>query len=242
MSLSIVVGAYVGAEPDELRYLDHEFAAVNRVLRRAGLPEHSEPRDIPEDSVSDLLIGRPACLGMLRRVAASIALGKGLPEPAADFQGDDPILQAYEDASHTWVFTPPGGGAGAQLSFDLDVGAPPDVEAIEGPAFSHLLWHSDYCGYYLPLPLGPVLVVPRGWETLGSGPWIGSANSLLKECQQLAALIGYPRHLGVEALREQGSPSAPDGWRRYGVEAFTCETLVRACEASIQSGCAMVLC
>ena len=81
---------------------------------------------------------------MLRRVAASIALGRGLPEPVEDFIEDDPIDRDYREASRRRVLAPNEDGALGQLSLDLGADPPPQLEIVEDPDFSHLIWHADY--------------------------------------------------------------------------------------------------
>ena len=238
MSVSVGVGWFSDPDRDPAlaAFLKAELSLVNRVLSCAGLPPHQEPTEYT-DPVFDVLIGRPSCFWMLRRVAASLALGSGLPKPVDDYDASDIIFQRYEAACDVKPYP----NRPQQLSFALDETAPA-LETVEVRGFTHLIWHSDYCGYYVPVSFDSVICIPEEWESEASGPWLGSAPSLLKECETLAGALGYPRGWDVEALRAVygTKPTAPG--QRYAVEAFTCQALIRACAESIRSGCALVFC
>jgi hypothetical protein len=72
---------------------------------------------------------------------------------------------------------------------------------------------------------------------------IGSSRKLLEECKRLAEALLI--RSGVDPddddlyllLEGQGQGA---GWRRYGMESFTCVRLMYACEVSVRSGAALV--
>jgi hypothetical protein len=89
-----------------------------------------------------------------------------------------------------------------------------------------------------------VIVLPEKLrdEQYDLGCWIGSAPMLLRECEQLAEALRYPRSLPLDDLRKyQPDPKATD-WRQYANEACACQALIAACEESIRTGCAVTFC
>jgi len=69
-------------------------------------------------------------------------------------------------------------------------------------------------------------------------PWVGSSHTLLRECEELARVMGIPVGTDVEPLRQAPDPEAAD-WRRYAIEAFMCRALIEGCRLSISSGGAL---
>ena len=69
--------------------------------------------------------------------------------------------------------------------------------------------------------------------------WVG-------ECKRLAEWLKLPLDTDPESDEvwnaADESPSDGPKWKRYGNESFSCIRLIRAAEASIQSGAAIVFC
>jgi hypothetical protein len=94
---------------------------------------------------------------------------------------------------------------------------------------------------YIPIAFSRIFAAQLGdqktWQQ------IGSSYKLLEECKDLADFLGIPTGMDPEsdelweAVDLQGDG---DGWNKYGIESFTCVRLMRACEASIASGAAVV--
>jgi len=151
-------------------------------------------------------------LHYLRRVAAYIGLGREIPGPGGDNPADDPVLVEYYD--HL------------------------------APGFEHLVMHSDAEGFYVPQDFKDVIYPSEELDVAGG--IVGSSVRLLSECKRLAAWLEMPEGLDPESdeiWNAVGSPD-PDGpkWKRYGKESFACIHLMRAAEASIDSGAAIVFC
>ena len=185
MGLDIVVGIIpdlfgdadeADREATELwEYEQRQFASINAVLRRAGLPTYEEPAYPQGDAPWSLRIGSYACLHYLRRIAAHLWAGNGLPAPCSDGKpAQDPVLQRYYRA----------------------LTKTPDL------LFAHMSNHADDCGYYLPVlfhePLEPgfALIENAGCQI------IGSAFTLLEECAYLADFLELPLDLDPETVRE----------------------------------------
>jgi hypothetical protein len=243
MGLSIVVGVfpelYDFAEEEDREAKRQEFAAINGLLRAAGLPEHHEQETAGGGAPWSCEVGSWACVHYLRRIAASLALDGTLPEPVEDLTPRDPLIDRYCAACATQrVEGLTLEGLPVQLSLPTDARSP--IEIIEGPGFEHLICHSDCTGYYLPVRFRPVLVLPPDPRWNEWGPWLGSSHALLEECRRLAVALRYPRDLQMEGLRRQAPDRTATDWRRYAIECFMCEVLITACQVSIESGCAAV--
>ncbi len=103
--------------------------------------------------------------------------------------------------------------------------------------------HSDCEGYYLPQDFERVVVDASNAD--GSLQMIGSAPRLLAECRTLAEAIGLPPDIDPDD--EDEVEPTPDQirtqpWRAYPIEAYVLNRLIRACQASIESGAAVVFC
>jgi hypothetical protein len=229
MGMNIVVGVFPefheDADDEELNEQRAEFAAINRVLLAAGLPEHEEPESAVGPAPRNFRVGSWACVHFLRRIAVSLAVRGSLPPPIKELPEHDPVLETYSRSCTVRQMARTGG-----------------VQVVEGPGFEHLIWHSDCHGYYIPIPFRPVLLLPEEppWDQWGR--WLGSSNTLLQECERLAEALRYPRELDSEAIRQHEPDPSADGWRRYAVESFMCQVLIEAAGASIDSGCAIVFC
>ena len=145
------------------------------------------------------------CLHYLRRIAAHLWAGNGLPVPCLDGKAaQDPVLRGYYQ---TLCETP-------------------------NLPFAHLLNHADDCGYYLPVPFSTPL--EPGFAVIeNEGCQVsGSSYTLLEECTYLADFLELPLELDPETVRE-ASLSQEKGeavWERYGVESFVCAALHTSCE------------
>lgn len=223
MGLAICVGLPPEAredDPEYVEYFEQQMAAINGVLESLGLPEHREPSDIEAERMLECEMYGYSGLHYLRRVAAHLALKGELPPPGDEDAGRDPVLNDY---------------------FKIFDAAFAQGKAAEIP-FQHLIVHSDAEGYYLPVEFEAVLISEPSLEIAGG--MIGSAHVLLRECRELARALDLPEDLSLddealwEAAESQGEGETK--WARYGIESFTCLQLLRACEASIETGAAVV--
>jgi hypothetical protein len=188
------------------------------VLAENGLPTYTEPAEASWEPLSFDMYGYSG-LHYLRRIAAHLAAGRGLPPPGDDDASSDPVQEAYYDAV---TGKPRLFRRGSK--FDL--------------RFDHLLVHSDAEGFYVPVEFEDVLFsddVP--------GAMLGSSHGLARECEELRSALDIPSDVGPEseelwrASEEQGEG---EGWRRYGVESFTCVRLLAAARESLNRGAAVV--
>jgi len=221
MGLAVFVGMLVDAaesDPELFDSMREDLANANAVLAEHGLPTYDEPETAAWEPLSFDMYGYSG-LHYLRRIAAHLAAGRTLPSPGDDDASDDPVQEAYYDAV-----------VGKRRLFRKS----PRFDR----RFDHLLVHSDAEGFYVPVEFGEVLFsddVP--------GAMLGSSHALRRECEELAQALGVPADLDPEseelwnASEEQG---AGDGWRRYGVESFTCVRLLAAARESVQRGAAVV--
>jgi hypothetical protein len=78
------------------------------------------------------------------------------------------------------------------------------------------------------------------------GAMIGSVQRLQEECRALAQLLEIPDSLDIEsdevleAAEDPGSGTVR--WQRYGIASFSCICLLAACDASLNTGAAIVFC
>ncbi|MFQ3568511.1 MAG: hypothetical protein SNJ59_16100 [Aggregatilineales bacterium] len=231
MGLELTVGilpatAAANAIDRNAFYYD-QFAAINAVLRELGLPEHHEPETL-RDNAPPLIITMYGHTGLhtLRRIAAHLWAGLGVPEPARrsaagvpDATGD-PVLERYFDAVRGWM----------------------GPESHRCPmAYEHLIVHSEDRGYYLPQRFPQVLLTRASAGIAGT--MIGSAPVLLDECRQVLGALGVPPELARDDERVRAAFSLQGrgtGWARYGIEVQTCLNLRDACLAAIEQGAALV--
>ena len=223
MGLDICVGIPAEvreSDPEYLDYFERQMETVNGVLEAFGLPEHKEPPDIEDERAVECEMYGYTGLHCLRRLAAHLALKGELPPPGDDEAASDPVLNDYYK-----IFD-------ANFARGNATGIP----------FQHLIVHSDAEGFYLPVEFEDVLIPDASLEIAGG--MIGSSHALLRECRELAQALELPGDLAadVEALwaaaETQGEGETK--WERYGVESFTCFNLIRACEASVETGAAVV--
>jgi hypothetical protein len=208
------------SDPEYVAYFEEQVEAINGVLESFGLPAHREPFDVEDERTFECEMYGFSGLHYLRRVAAHLALGRNLPEPGDDGAASDPVLSDY------------------YRIFDASFAR----GESSGIPFQHLIVHGDAEGYYLPVEFDDVIIPDASCEIAGG--MLGSSHALLRECLELAQALELPADLSVEDERLWLAPDTQgEGetkWEQYGVESFTCLRLIRACEASIETGAAVV--
>jgi hypothetical protein len=208
------------SDPEYVAYFEQQVDAINAVLEFFDLPPHREPFEVEDDRTFECEMIGFSGLHYLRRVAAHLALGKELPPPGDDDAAGDPVLKDYYR-----IF---------DASFARGEAA--------GIRFQHLIVHGDAEGYYLPVEFEDVIIPDPSLEIAGG--MLGSSHALLRECRELARALEIPEDLSLEdealaeAAENQGEGEAK--WERYGVESYTCVALMKACEASVETGAAVV--
>jgi len=164
----------------------------------------------------------------LRRVAAHLWTGRPVPPPipAEELEtrpasGDPVLRQFYEESL-------PGPLDKEGRSVDLKEG------------YSHLIYHSDCSGYYMPVMFHVPFNVPgkEGMEDIGL---LGSSYVLQDECERLAIALNIPPDLHPGTLWDKTvrpwELSMP--WTEHVAETYACVNLLHACRISIESGCAI---
>lgn len=217
MGLSISVGMFASLTPEDEEFIadvNGQLEIINKVLQAAGLPRHNEP--FLMDEICSLEMYGYSGLHYLRRIAVHLWKNGKVPEPGDEDSMDDPLIAEYDEANLEIDYA----SAGKALRFD------------------HLLWHSDCEGYYVPVAFNDVLFGDTDQFGKLHGDMLGSSQMLMKECELIAKHLGLPLSeideedeelwLGAETQGEG------DGWKRYGVESFTCKRLHKACEESIK--------
>jgi hypothetical protein len=73
---------------------------------------------------------------------------------------------------------------------------------------------------------------------------VGSSVALMEECRRIADVIHLPLDLTLAApvwqeWPERSADSRGDLWMRYREEAYVCLCLYKACQVSIDMGCAI---
>jgi hypothetical protein len=207
-------------DPEYLEYFDGQVEAVNNILDSFGLPEYQEPFDIEEERTFEFDTLGYGGLHYLRRIAAHLALKGELPPPGEGDAAGDSVLNDY------------------YRIFDASF-ARGDAAGI---AFQHLIVHGDAEGYYLPVEFEEVIIPDASLEIAGG--MLGSSHALLRECQELARQLELPEGLSPddEAFDDpfEGQGLGDAKWERYRVESYICLGLIGACEASIETGAAVV--
>lgn len=223
MGLALCVGVpseIRESDPEYIAYFEEQVEAINGVLESFGLPEHREPFDVEDERTFECEMYGFTGLHYLRRLGAHLALGRTLPEPGDDDAARDPVLSDY------------------YRIFDASFAR----GESSGIPFQHLIVHGDAEGYYLPVEFDDVIIPDPSLEIAGG--MLGSSHALLRECRELAQALELPEDLSVEDQRLWLAPDTQgEGetkWEQYGVESFTCLRLIRACEASIETGAAVV--
>lgn len=210
MGLGLTVGFYV--DPDEIDdpFCREQLDVINRLLGAEGLPLHVEP--ILEEVLDFDMFGYSG-LHYLRRLGAYLWKSGKLPEPGDENAADDPVISDYEDL----------------IGVDY---------VHDGTRFDHLLWHSDCEGFYVPIEFSDVLFCDAEEHGKLAGDMLGSSFTLKKECEVIARALELPLdEIDVEddELWEAASAQGDGvGWKRYGIESFTCKQLHEACVQSIK--------
>jgi hypothetical protein len=216
-------------DPEGYENFKAEIAKVNQALRSEGLPEHHEPDAVSAADFISLDMFGYSGLHYLRRIAAHISYTGELPPPGDKDSPDDALLEQYYTES-IQEKAPKG-----LLSLFKKQ---PKSKSFE---FNHLLHHSDCEGCYLPVEFSSVIFPDPKLKV--AGEMIGSAHCLLRECERLAEALAIPDDIDPESdelWEAADNQSQGEGWRRYGVESFTCVRLMHACEVAIRSGAALV--
>jgi hypothetical protein len=227
LGLALCVGV-----PSEIResdaeyvaYFEEQVEAINGVLESFGLPPHREPFDVADERTFECDMIGYSGLHYLRRLAAHLALGRELPPPGDDGAASDHVLSDY------------------YRIFDASFAR----GESSGIPFQHLIVHGDAEGYYLPVEFDDVIIPDASLEIAGG--MLGSSHALLRECRELAQALELPEGVSLdddavfEAVESQGQDAdeAKAKWELYGVESYTCLALIKACEASIETGAAVV--
>ena len=131
-------------DPESVAEVSGEFENLSLALEAVGLAPHDEPREATFDGQFSCQMWGYSGLHCLRRVAAWLAFGRGLPEPGTDAAAEDPLLTRYYDR----VAKPPG------LLARLFQRTPQPLP------FQHLMVHGDAD------PLVPVSVVKQAARTM----------------------------------------------------------------------------
>lgn len=225
MGLEITVGflAMLKDSGEETGDTETEFGKVNALLRACRLPEHHEPLDLGErDYVSYGMIGYGG-LHYLRRIAAHLWAEGRMPSPGDPRSPKDPVTDQYF-ANLDRVITGPGAGARAPVRFE------------------HLMNHSDADGFYVPIEFERVLLDTPTATVQGAA--LGSSQTLMRECEELARGLVLPLEMDPEsaelweATKSQGQGDTR--WKRYAFESFTCSRLYHAAKASVDLRAAIV--
>jgi len=227
MGLSLEVGILSDlkeADAEGFAHFAESFARLGSFLRQLGLPPHCEPDD--SKVWSGDMYGYSG-LHYLRRLAAHVEYENRLPQPGNDDSSKDVLLARYYDD-----YCARQGFVGKLLG----------RKPRRPKGFNHLVMHSDAEGYYLPIDFADVLFPPD--ELRIPGGMVGSTHRLQNECLKLKEILRIPERLTqecdelCEAMEHQGE--GEELWSRYGIECFSCVQLLAACEASLQSGAAIV--
>ncbi|MFC0555573.1 hypothetical protein ACFFHJ_32215 [Planotetraspora thailandica] len=224
MGLSIFVGILTDLDDDEtIADYRADFAEVTRALEAAGFPQWNEPDVDPAETFDSQMYGYDG-LHYLRRLAVHVAASGMLPPPGDEDAIDDSLLEEVYRGRPSHAVT---------VSGTVTVAGAPNG------SFDHLVHHGDSEGFYVPVDFPPVIVDERV-----TGSFIGSSHRLLDECLRLARLLELPDGLDPWSDEVQDaiegrvtSPSAT--WQRYGVESFSCLTLIEAARTSIKTGAAI---
>ena len=215
MGLSLSVGILVDlADEDEegLAHWKQVFGRLQAVLRKNGLPTHSEPDQAEDLPWSRDMIGYSG-LHWLRRIAAHLWVKKALPPPGDEAAPEDPVLiQLYESAA---------------------------VPA--GPGYEHLIHHSDAEGLYLPVDFEhPIVcaesVVPGG--SIGSTPRLQNELQRLARALEVPLNLDSDDDEVVEAASSPATTGPK--WKQYGKESHSLLALWGACEMSLGRKAAIV--
>jgi hypothetical protein len=205
------------------------FTLLNEALEAAGQKLHREPVELDESKRFSCDMWGYSGLHHLRRLAAHAALGLSMPPPIAKGVSKDPVLERY----YSRVTQQPNFIA-RLFRFRSD----------DSLRFQHLMVHSDAEGYYVPQDFSKVIFPAESLKIPGA--MIGSVSRLQKECRALAELLEILDGLDAESDEVWEAAETPKSgavrWQRYGIESFSCIRLLAACQASPNTGAAIVFC
>jgi len=221
VGLALVVGFLADIKDQSDKFLPRAsewFATLNRCLDAAGVGTFQEPIDLPRTARFSCDMFGYSGLHHLRRLAAYVALGETLYRPGSDLPESEPTIDRYYEIV--------GEGNRSDLPFQ------------------HLMLHGDAEGFYVPLDFARVIDPGDLSEELCGA--IGSAHQLLKECKTLSGVLELPDSMDYNSEQlwnAAGNPGHGDAkWQQWGIEAFTCIRLTRACERALEVGAAVVFC
>ena len=230
MGLDIDVGvlsSYAAEDPEIISAILRDIDRINSQLEPAGFKPHREPRRFESEYLSWQMWGY-AGLHYLRRIALHYDKTRTLVPPGPA-RSDDLFTNEYKALSNQF---------NDRCLVAMDMAGRPYVP------FSHLIFHGDADGTYLPIEFAGIVILEPGAEVLGTH--IGSSYALLNECKKLAQLLEVPDDLDPEDKRlwdATDSQGVGDSvWQQYAIETFTCIRLIRACEASINTGGLLLYC
>lgn len=232
MGLSLSVGYLadvLSGDPEGSAEVSSYFVRLNEALVAAGYKLHREPVELDESLCFSCDMWGYSGLHHLRRIAAYAARGLPLPPPVAEGATDDPVPKRY----YTEVTRPPNLAARLWRSRSGD-----------SLRYQHLIVHSDAEGFYVPQDFLKVIFPADSLKIPGA--MIGSVQRLQAECRALAKLLEIPEGLDIESDEVLEAAEDPASftvrWQRYGVESFSCIRLLAACQASLNTGAAIVFC
>jgi hypothetical protein len=222
MSLSVCVGqlAHCIALKDRaaVRESRRDLKRINQELKGRGLPEHHEPEEVPGGKAWSCRIAGDY-LTPLRRLAAHVRL-RLVRDEEEEFDEwpapwDAVWYVGYEDPYLDEYYT--------------------DASEL----FDHLMYHSDYQGYYVPIDFYEPLY-PSGELFDQLGGQIGSTQGLLRDCEEVAKMIGLPTYLDADSKcffdAVASAAKLGQGWWRYPTECERCLKMIAACRKSLEWG------
>jgi hypothetical protein len=219
----------MSGDPEGSTEVSGYFTRLNEALAAAGHKSHREPVELDESVRFSCDMWGYSGLHHLRRIAAHAALGLPMPPPVEKGATDDAVLKRY----YSEVTRRPNFVARLFRSRSRD-----------SLRFQHLIVHSDAEGYYVPQDFYKVIFPAENLKIPGA--MIGSVPRLQEECRALAELLEIPDGLDAESDEVLEAAENPESgaahWQRYGIESFSCIRLLAACQASLNTGAAIVFC
>lgn len=147
------------------------------------------------------------------------------------------VRRVYTLAQHDEPITPASATSAEEYELDLE-----DVTDETLMFESHLLCHSDSDGYYIPVDFEDPLYLAEGAAPDGAG-MVGSSQRLRTELAGIASAIGIRLEAdGRLSAAQIAAVERAEGHLPFASEQYTWMVLYRACQASIESGHAIVFC
>jgi len=194
-----------------------EFDAVARILRKRKIQGYKEPEQLDDGWCARVTPSNG--IAFLQRFASYFPLDDDATADEWPTPGDPETMDnPLED----------------EMYYDA-------CSMLEFHPFQHLILHSCRDGYWVPVDF-PDVIFPGRRTGINM---LGSSVRLLKECDELAALLKLPRRLKFDdpdllhALDNPGKSKTR--WKKYGVESYNLVMLRTACQVSIKTGAAVVL-